>query len=106
MKKEFDTIIKQKLNDIELNQASDWESFSKIIDEELTNEADEKFDKEISAKLNNNDIPYNSLHWILLKKRLEDEEKSLTRIYATKLIELCVLLLVIFAGNSFGWFNK
>lgn len=106
MKKEFDNIIKQKLNDIELNQASDWDSFSKIIDEEILSEEDAKFDKEISSKLNNNYITFNSLHWVLLKKRLEDEEKSLTRIYSAKLIELCVLLLVIFAGNSFGWFAQ
>jgi hypothetical protein len=106
MKKGFDDIIKEKLIDIKFDESNDWESFSKIVDEEvISNSEDSQFDKVISSKLNQNYVPYNSSHWTKLKSRLENEEKAINRIYTIKVIEFVAVLILIFIGNSFEWFK-
>jgi len=101
MSKEFDEILKEKLNQISQTNRMDWEGFSDKLDKEFIQE--KEFDELISKALSSRKStrPTNS-HWQLLKEKLELQERRINSIYISKSIELALIFLVFFFIHSFG----
>lgn len=99
--KEFDKYIKSRLESIDSKTPpNDWDQFSQILNQEEGFEgvdtSDQEFDKLISDKINKKSVRFNSLHWILLKNRLEKEALLRKNVYTTKIMESMLVLLLVF----------
>ena len=98
--KEFDDIIKKKLESLNTNGSEDawdlfkekWnnESFSDSHSEDLANQ-DKELDEKIIKDLRDLRIPFNSKHWIILKKQLELEALFKKKLFVAKSVELIIL---------------
>ncbi len=104
MSKEFDKEIKEKLNNIPAEEQSDWEEFSKILDEEFSDKA---FDEQMASKIQDNYVPYEDSHWEQLKRRMDEEDRLIKGIKRVKVMELVAvfMLLLVFLGIT-GSFEK
>jgi hypothetical protein len=94
--KEFDKNIKQRLEGLQGQvPQNDWDDFSKILgqDEEFQ---DVFLDQKYSDALKGQSKGFNSLHWVLLKNRLEKEALLRKEIYKTKLFESVLVILLAF----------
>ncbi len=94
---DFDSYIKSKLSDIAVpaSTGSDWNTFEAIYSDSLGNE-DDAFDSSLSEKIQALKTPFNSAHWVLLKKRLEREEFIKTNVYFSKIAECAIVFLILF----------
>ena len=66
-----------------------------MYSDSLGNE-DELFDSSVSDKIQSLKSPFNSAHWVLLKKRLEREEFIKTNVYFSKIAECAIVFLILF----------
>ncbi len=93
---DFDHAIKEKLSELDaVSGPNDWDTFEKMFEEDLVGD-EAKFDRQIADKMDNMNMPYNSSHWVLLKKRLEREEYIITSIYFAKIAEAAIIFLLLF----------
>lgn len=98
--KEFDNIIKKKLESLNSNGSEDawdlfkekWnnESLSPSHSEDLSNQ-DKELDEKIKKDLRDLRIPFNSKHWIILKEQLELEALFKKKLFVAKSVELIIL---------------
>ncbi len=108
--KEFDDIIKQKLEALDTEGTVDgWELFrekweqSNIPDEtdNLANntdseaEVDDVFDAKLKQNMRGLRMPFNSAHWIKLKAQLESEALFKKRLFVAKTVEIIMLSLIV-----------
>ena len=94
--KNFDDIIKSKLQELEdMPATSDWDVFEEMYDEELAG-SEAAFDRSIADKVENYNIAFNSSHWALMKEKLEREEFIRTSIYFSKIAEAGIVFLLLF----------
>ena len=96
--KEFDDIIKKKLESLNANTSDDWDMFKQKWDQETDNHENEKDlteDAELDAKIKEDmqglRMPFNSKHWILLKEQLELEALFKRRLFFAKSFEILIL---------------
>lgn len=100
--KEFDDIIKKKLeslNTIGTDDAWDlfkekWDNTSGTSEEKMSNE-DLELDQKIRFDMQKLRIPFNSQHWIILKEQLELEALFKKKLFVAKSVELVILALLV-----------
>lgn len=98
----FDDIFKSKLSEHDnAPQSPDWDQFSQILKKSDGFE-DLDFDKEVSEKVKNHQIPYSENHWHLLKERLVREQAIRTKLYLAKLTEITAVVLLLFGALSYA----
>lgn len=102
--KEFDNIIKKKLESLNSNGSDDaWDLFKEKWDSEtdLEDVGDELSieDQDLDAKIKTNmqklRIPFNSKHWIILKEQLELEALFKKKLFVAKSVELIILAFLV-----------
>ena len=91
--KEFDDIIKKKLSGFENTSKPDWNSFSKKLEKQKSD--DESFDRSFANKLNGIRRDVKPSHWEDLRQRLIREEYVRSRLYSLKSLESFSLLLLL-----------
>ena len=109
--KEFDRIIKEKLNDLSSNhQNDDWDVFKEIwehdVDQNPEDLSDEALDNKFKQDLKNLRVPYNSFHWIALQERLRFEKEFQQKLFSSKAFELLMLLFLVFIVLQLVPLNK
>lgn len=93
--KEFDDIIKNKLNSFSPSHTKgDWSSFEKKM------EADDHFDELIKNKLKSFEVPFDPKSWKPLARRIESEFGWLNKVFRFKLVEFSFLLLITYFLNQ------
>jgi len=102
--REFDEIIKKKLESLNTNGSEDaWDLFKEKWDSkagmaaggtELSNE-DQDLDDKIKSDMQRLRIPFNSKHWIILKEQLELEALFKKKLFVAKSVELVVLAFLV-----------
>lgn len=124
LNKKFDDILKHKLDSIQLNTKSDWDVFSKKLDNTMLNDAEfdqhlaqklgsiqsptlpdwdafsqklttESFDDSITDKLKEIDTSQVSEHWLLLKDRLENILYFKEQLFSIKLFESFLIVALL-----------
>jgi len=108
--KEFDDIIKKKLQSLDSPSTDDgwdvfrekWEQSNEAIstpDEEIDDIAesakDDEFDDVVKKNMLGLRMPFNSAHWIKLKAQLEAESLFRKRLYVAKTVEILMLSLIV-----------
>ena len=101
--KEFDNIIKKKLESLNTNGSEDaWDLFKEKWDSEAGLEESEELsseDHDLDAKIKTNmqklRIPFNSKHWIILKEQLELEALFKKKLFVAKSVELVILAFLV-----------
>ena len=98
--KEFDDIIKKKLESLNTSGSEDaWDLFkvkwnnesgSDSQSENISNQ-DIELDEKIKKDLRDLRIPFNSKHWIILKEQLELEALFKKKLFVAKSVELIIL---------------
>ena len=102
--REFDEIIKKKLESLNTNGSEDaWDLFKEKWDsksglaaggEGLSNE-DQDLDNKIKTDMQRLRIPFNSKHWIILKEQLELEALFKKKLFVAKSVELVILAFLV-----------
>ena len=102
--KEFDDIIKKKLESLNTEGSDEgwalfkerWnsENASQNIEEENISE-DQLLDDKIKQDMQGLRVPFNSKHWIILKKQLELEALFKKKLFVAKTIELVILAFIV-----------
>jgi hypothetical protein len=102
--KEFDDIIKKKLESLNTNGSEDawdlfkvkWnnESSAGSQSEDLTSQ-DKELEEKIKKDLRDLRMPFNSKHWIILKEQLELEALFKKKLFVAKSVELIILAFLI-----------
>lgn len=93
---DFDQAIREKLSELDtMAGPNDWDTFEKLFEDDIVGD-EGRFDRQIADKMDSINVPYNSSHWVLLKKRLEREEYIITSIYFAKIAEAAILFLLLF----------
>lgn len=100
--KEFDDIIKNRLESLNTNGSDDaWDLFKEKWEEEtihndIDNDVqDEEFDAKIKQDLSGLRVPFNSKHWIILKEQLELEALFKKKLFVAKSVELVILAFLV-----------
>lgn len=105
--KEFDDIIKKKLESLNSSGTDGgwdtlkkkWEQSSTSVNSEFDSEDSEHLDSLFDAKLKQNlsrlRLPNNSAHWIRLKSQLESEALFKKRLFVAKTVEVLMLALIV-----------
>ncbi|MFT4533806.1 MAG: hypothetical protein ACJA1A_000381 [Saprospiraceae bacterium] len=108
--KEFDNIIKKKLESLNSGGTDDgWELFrekweqssvstnSDILDskEKESVKVDELFDAKMKQNMRGLRMPFNSAHWVKLKALLEAEALFKKRLFVAKTVEILMLALIV-----------
>lgn len=102
--KEFDDIIKKKLESLNTNGSEDaWDIFKeKWQNESVLDDNSEELssqDKDLEAKIKKDmqglRMPFNSKHWIILKAQLESEALFKKKLFVAKSVELVVLAFLV-----------
>ncbi len=108
--KEFDDIIKKKLESLNSGSTDDgWDLFrekweqrsasmdSDIIDsdEKESDKVDDLFDAKMKQNMRGLRMPFNSAHWIRLKALLEAEALFKKRLFVAKTVEILMLSLIV-----------
>jgi hypothetical protein len=98
--KEFDDIIKKKLESLNTNGSEDaWDLFKvkwnnesdpNSLSDDISTQ-DEELDEKIKNDLKELRIPFNSKHWIILKEQLELEALFKKKLFVAKSVELIIL---------------
>ena len=93
----FYAAFKEKLKEKmpSANSRSDWNDFSKLLQQQEGFE-NLDFDEKVKHQALKHTSSYSSDHWLRLKKRLEKEEQLHQHIYISKTIELFSVLLLVF----------
>jgi len=85
----FDALIGAKLAAASVDNGSDWENFSKLLD------SDVDFDTDVKDKIRGHEAPLSESQWPKLSEHLEKLERRRRRIVITKFIEAAVFILFI-----------
>ena len=108
--KEFDNIIKKKLESLNSGGTDDgwelfrekWEQSTASTDSDLVDsgekenvEVDELFDAKMQQNMRGLRMPFNSTHWIRLKALLEAEALFKKRLFVAKTVEILMLALIV-----------
>jgi hypothetical protein len=108
--KEFDDIIKKKLESLSSGGTEDgWELFrekweqssgstvSDVVDSNINenDKVDELFDAKMKQNMRGLRMPFNSAHWIKLKAQLEAEALFKKRLFVAKTVEILILALIV-----------
>ncbi len=104
--KEFDEIIKKKLDALSPDNINDgWDVFKQKWDDqppfdpeaslEEEDSLDEKLERKIKDDMQNLRMPNNSKHWIRLKEHLELEALFKKRLFVAKSIEILILSFLV-----------
>jgi hypothetical protein len=108
--KEFDDIIKKKLESLNSEGTDDgwdlfrekWEQSSASMDSDIVNsdekesdKVDELFDAKMKQNMRGLRMPFNSAHWIKLKAQLEAEALFKKRLFVAKTVEILMLSLIV-----------
>jgi hypothetical protein len=98
--KEFDNIVKDKMQNLGKHQSPDWSSFSKKLTP--SSPENDNFDKSVAEKLQNYKRTLKSDHWERLKQRLVKEEFVRKTLYSVKSLEVFAFILLLgYLLNSF-----
>ena len=100
--KEFDDIVKKKLESLNSSSVDDgWEVFKEKWDEDssqvsdVDDHQDEDFDAKIKNNLHNLRMPFNSSHWVKLKAKLEAEAIFKKQLFVAKSVEIVALVFMV-----------
>ena len=106
--KEFDDIIREKLESLNSESATNgWDMFrekweqsspaSDIVDSNVQEDiqADELFDAKLKQNMRGLRMPFNSAHWVRLKAQLEAEALFKKRLFVAKTVEILMLALIV-----------
>jgi len=103
--KDFDEIIKKKLESLNrIDGSDDWDVFREkwnesAVDETPEVESDENlddlFDEKIKQNLQNLRMPFNSAHWVKLKEQLEAEALFKKKLFVAKSMEIVILVFLV-----------
>ena len=106
--KEFDDIIKKKLESLNSGSAvNGWDTFrekweqsspsSGIVnsDKKEDPKVDELFDAKVKQNMNGLRMPLNSAHWVRLKAQLEAEALFKKRLFVAKTVEILILAFIV-----------
>ncbi|MEM9544538.1 MAG: hypothetical protein AAGA77_01125 [Bacteroidota bacterium] len=102
--KEFDDIIKKKLESLNTEGVDDaWDLFKEKWNNESSglknnddlSEEDQHLDEKIKTDMQKLRIPFNSQHWIILKEQLELEALFKKKLFVAKSVELIVLAFLV-----------
>lgn len=104
--KEFDDIIRERLESLnDVSGGDDWDMFRQKWEERDADTEpnsgggalDESFDAKVKLNMHSLRMPFNSLHWIQLKARLEAEALFRKKLFVAKTVEILMLSLIVIA---------
>ena len=105
--KEFDDILKNKLNQLasDKNFMPDWDRMNQQIEEDSLK--DQAFDEQIKRKLDQINVSrFSPNSWNTLYELIDRRIKNKQRVFVSKSLEVSVLFLLIFTMNNLGIFQQ
>ncbi|MEO1713689.1 MAG: hypothetical protein AAFU60_10205, partial [Bacteroidota bacterium] len=102
----FDVLIASRLSNLgESGAGADWNSFEAKLSasEDLD---DQRFDHMVSDQLSDYQAPYNSKHWKIFSKELDEAFSLRRQLYRYKVMEVAVMLLLFLTAFNFFPWNK
>ncbi len=110
MENNFDRLIKQKLENLEVEyNPSDWDRMEeKIVEQSELNPAieDVYLDGMVYDTLNDVNVQYNPAHWEMMKNRLEDPYAIRRRLMKYKVLEVALVALLLITIGRLVPFDK